>query len=228
MMDRDTLLTQLANIIQQPSHNLYEQPPYHLNIEGENAYFDRVVTDSSGRSEIVRGTRHDLYFDRVITDFSLAKTFDLYYEHYPGSLAIDYPFDEGYASFFHLFIYLKDGRSTQKLIEGDRRKEITHGVVFEINRHAPIAVYGVGKSEINYEKGAFVSGTGGFIELDFTMLDVLPAGDWQAPLEEATAILDQHGIFVLNQEDFDQALALHPRPEATAAHLFKLWFFAEY
>jgi hypothetical protein len=204
MIVPNQLLAQLVNIIDDPNLNLYLQSPYNLDLDSEDAYFHRVIAD-----------------------FNAAKTFILFPEHTPGSWLIDYPFGEGYSSFFHLFIYPPKDASTKRLADGNQVQQIIHGIVFEINRKAPIAVYSAGYSIKVYENGLFVSGTTGFAELDFTLLDRLPAGDWYTQLEEATHILARHGVFLLSQNHFEQALQQHPYPEITAAQLFSLWFHKE-
>ena len=200
-MSREPLLKQLVGIFQQPTLDLYTQPPFNLN----------AVSKPS-------------YFDRIISDFSSTEAFDLFPGHFPGSLLIDYPFGEGYTSFFQLFIYGKNDGSTRLQVEGERRRKITDGLIFEINRHAPVAVYGAGRSETVYENDTFVAGSGGFSALDLTTLDGLPAGDWHAALQAATDILTHHGIGVLNRAHFDQAAALRTQPDVTATRLFERWF----
>ncbi|BAY91686.1 MULTISPECIES: hypothetical protein [unclassified Tolypothrix] len=199
----DQILKQLVDIIHHPP-SMYEQPPYNLDWDTKDAYFDRVITDFQG-----------------------AETFDLFPDHAPGSWLIEYPFGEGFTSFFHLFIYLKEGGSQLTITDENRVEQIIHGIVLEINRDAPIAVYSAGYSRQVYKNGVFVTGTVGFVDFDWMMLDQLPAGEWQAQLAEATDILAQHGIFVLKRSHFERALLLNPVPEVTPAELFVLWFYKE-
>lgn len=182
------------------------------------------LADSTKNLQIECYDRSVYNCDRIIAEFAAAATFDLYPQHSSNSDSIAFPFGEGCSSFFHLFIYLKDGRSTHTLSDNKRVKTIIDGIVFEIHRHAPIATYRAEKSITVYQNGAFESGTAAFARPYFPTLDTLPAGNWQSQLQEATHILNRHGIFILNGMHFELALKLSCHPEMTAADLYERWF----
>lgn len=45
MIVPNQLIAQLVNIIDDPNLNLYLQSPYNLDLDSEDAYFNRVIAD---------------------------------------------------------------------------------------------------------------------------------------------------------------------------------------
>ncbi len=102
-------------------------------------------------------------------------------------------YGSGYASYVSAFISPRDGRS---VVEHPTFVD-TIGILLYLSRLAPIAVFGSSSRNKNNS-----GSSSGFIEIN--NLNRPPEGDWSDFMREVRALLEGHGIELLDREPLER------------------------
>lgn len=104
-------------------------------------------------------------------------------------------YGSGYASYVPIFLYKKDGSSTEFV----RSHKIINGILLYVCRHAPVAAYG--RSQVTRQ-----ANEGSFEFLTPRLIGTLPTGEWEDIENGIKKHLNYYQFEILSKEDLEEPL----------------------
>ncbi|GAB5525460.1 MAG: hypothetical protein Roseis2KO_33320 [Roseivirga sp.] len=123
------------------------------------------------------------------------------------SISIEADFNHygsGYASYVPLNISKRDKSDVIQEHHSQGVSLTTHGLMMNLSRVAPVAVYGGGHWTKAYTNGQETGGSSHFLEPE--MLESLPSGAWEYELNSIRVILAEYGINIPQKEELARSL----------------------
>jgi hypothetical protein len=118
-------------------------------------------------------------------------------------------YGSGYASYVHLYISKKDKSGMSVEWNGEKRTEVTTGLMLYLCRLAPYAVYAIGDWATTYENDKVIGGGSHFIEPE--NIGTIPDGDWDTELSILENVVTEYGYTMLSQDILDKPLDFQVR-----------------